>query len=365
MITYDKLEVRKCLTVDNIFELLTEWGGDPEYTNFGIVSATICHNNIGEGSHKLYYYTNSTLFQCYTGCGSFDIFELAISVFNIQKHIEMDLNDAVRYIATRFGIFIQGKDNEGYNTDDWKILNAYDKIDNIELKDYHVYLNEFDPSILSRLNYNLKITPWINEGMTEEVLRNALIGYFPGGAQITIPHFDANNRLIGLRGRTLCEEEAEKYGKYRPLKINKDWYNHPLGMNLYGYNWNKDNIQKIGKAIIYESEKSVLLHASYFGWENNISVACCGSNISMYQIQLLLDLNVKEIIIALDRQFQEIGDTEWKQLTNNLKKIHYRYKNYATISFIFDKNKITGYKSSPIDEGPEKFLQLFKERVLL
>ena len=41
------------------------------------------------------------------------------------------------------------------------------------------------------------------------------------------------------------------------------------------------------------------------------------------------------------------------------------YKNYATISFIFDKNKITGYKSSPIDEGPEKFLQLFKERVLL
>ena len=365
MITYDKLEVRKCLTVDNIFELLTEWGGDPEYTNFGIVSATICHNNIGEGSHKLYYYTNSTLFQCYTGCGSFDIFELTISVFNIQKHIEMDLNEAVRYIATRFGIFIQSKDNEGYNTDDWKILNAYDKIDNIELKDYHVYLNEFDPSILSRLNYNLKITPWINEGMTEEVLRKALIGYFPGGAQITIPHFDANNRLIGLRGRSLCEEEAEKYGKYRPLKINKDLYNHPLGMNLYGYNWNKDNIQKIGKAIIYESEKSVLLHASYFGWENNISVACCGSNISMYQIQLLLDLNVKEIIIALDRQFQEIGDSEWKQLTNNLKKIHYRYKNYATISFIFDKNKITGYKSSPIDEGPEKFLQLFKERVLL
>jgi hypothetical protein len=26
---------------------------------------------------------------------------------------------------------------------------------------------------------------------------------------------------------------------------------------------------------------------------------------------------------------------------------------------------ITGYKSSPIDEGPEKFLQLFKERIVL
>lgn len=181
MVSYNKLEVRKQLTLDNIFELLTEWGGDPEYTNFGIVSATICHNNIGEGSHKLYYYGNSTLFQCYTGCGSFDIFELVISVFSIQKHLELDLNDAVRYIATRFGIYIQGKDDEGYNSDDWKILDNYNKIENIEIKDYHIELKEFDKTILSRLNYNLKIAPWLEEGITDEVMKNALIGYFPGG----------------------------------------------------------------------------------------------------------------------------------------------------------------------------------------
>ena len=365
MITYDKLEVRKSLTLDNIFELLTEWGGDPEYTSFGIVSATICHNNIGEGSHKLYYYTNSTLFQCYTGCGSFDIFELVISVFSIQKHIDIDLNDAVRYIATRFGIYIQGNVEEGYNSEDWKILDAYDKIENIEIQDYHVQLNEYDPVILSRLNYNVHIKPWIDEGITEEVMKKASIGYYPGGAQITIPHFDANNRFVGLRGRSLCKDEAEKFGKYRPVKINNLLYNHPLGMNLYGYNWNKNAIQQMKKAIIFESEKSVLKYASLFGWDNNISVACCGSNISMYQIQLLLDLGVEEIIVAFDRQFQEKNDDEWKILTDHLTKIHNRYKNYATISFIFDKNKITGYKDSPIDDGAEKFLQLFKERILL
>ena len=33
--------------------------------------------------------------------------------------------------------------------------------------------------------------------------------------------------------------------------------------------------------------------------------------------------------------------------------------------FIFDKNMITEYKASPIDEGSEKFLTLFKERILL
>ena len=102
---YDKKEVKDSLTTDDIFELLTEWGGEPEYTNFGIISATICHNKPGDGSHKLYYYSNSTLFRCYTECDdSFDIFELAIKVMRIQKGKEFNLNDAVRYIAFHFGI---------------------------------------------------------------------------------------------------------------------------------------------------------------------------------------------------------------------------------------------------------------------
>ena len=363
---YDKLEVKKSLSLDNIFELLTEWGGDPEYTDFGLLSATICHNEPGEGSRKLYYYTNSSLFQCYTGCGSFDIFELAIKVFQIQNDIEMDLNDAVRYIAVKFGITsMSGPEEEVYKTEDWKILKTYDRIQEIELKDYHVELKEYNNDILSNLNYNIEITPWLNEDITQEVLDKAKIGYFPGGDQITIPHFDSNDRFIGLRGRTMCDEEAETFGKYRPIKCNQQLYNHPLGMNLYGYNWNKNAIKIMRKAIIFESEKSVLKYASYFGWDNNISTACCGSHISNYQIQLLLDLNVDEIIIAMDRQFKEIGDDEWKHLTDNLTKIFNRYKNYTTISFIFDKEMITGYKSSPIDEGKEKFLKLFKERVTL
>ena len=84
MISYDKLEIRNSLTIENVFELLQEWGGDPEYTDFGIVSATICHNSPGEGSRKLYYYENTGLFKCYTGCDStFYIFELLIKIINI------------------------------------------------------------------------------------------------------------------------------------------------------------------------------------------------------------------------------------------------------------------------------------------
>ena len=366
MINYDKAEIRKALTIDQIYTLLEDFGGEPEYTDYGILSATICHNPVGEGSKKLYYYTNTGLFQCYSNCGSFDPFELVIKVFNIQRDIDLDLNSAVRYVANKFGISGTIIDDDNVITSkDWEILNQYDRIQELEIKDYHITLEEYDDVILDRFNYAVKLTPWLKEGITQEVLTHNRIGFYPGGDQITIPHFDVNDRLIGVRGRTLCKEEAEYYGKYRPIIVNKQQYNHPLGMNLYNLNNSKNNIYTMGKAIVFESEKSSLLYQSYFGIENDISVACCGSNFSMYHMQLLLDAGAKEIIIAFDRQFQEKGDDEFKLWVAKLKKLNEKYKNFALISFIFDKNKITSYKASPIDEGPEKFLQLFKERIVI
>ena len=369
MLVFDKSEIKNLLNIEDIFNLLYEWGGDPEYTSFGILSATICHNAPGEGSKKLYYYSNSTLFHCYTGCSdpSFDIFELVIKVFEIQHNKKVDLNKAVRYIAMRQGYSDRIEDAlEEEGLEDWSILSNYNRIQNIEIGEKkNIVLKEYDDVILSRFNYKIKIAPWIKENISQEVIEKAKIGFYPGGDQITIPHFDANGRFIGVRGRALCQQECELYGKYRPLKVNQVLYNHPLGMNLYGLNWSKDAIKTIKKAIIFESEKSCLLYASYFGWENNISVACCGSSVSAYQIQLLVEAGAEEIIIAFDRQFQEIGDNEFKKLKANLLKLHERYKNFVKITFIFDKNMITGYKASPIDEGKDKFLKLFKERIVL
>lgn len=367
MIVFDKSEIRQALGLENIYDLLIEWGGDPEYTEFGILSSTICHNPPGEGSRKLYFYENTGLFRCYTGCDSaFDIFELCSKVMKIQYDEEFDLNDSVLWVARRFGLSGMIKDDDmGKTLDDWKILSNYSRIQEIELKDNKVTLKDYDKTILDRLNYKIKILPWLDEGISQEVIDKAHIGFYPGADQITIPHYDINGRFVGLRGRTMCKDEAELYGKYRPMKINNQLYNHPLGMNLYGLNWSKNAIGIMKKAIIFESEKSVLKYATDFGWNNNISVACCGSNISSHQIQLLLDCGAQEIIIAFDRQFQEIGDAEFKHLKLNLLKIRTKFKNDVLISFIFDKNMITGYKQSPIDEGKEKFLQLYKERIFI
>lgn len=367
MLVFDKQEIRDSLSIKEIFDLLEEWGAEPEYCPTGLIAKTVCHNTLeAEASKKLYYYENTGLFRCYTGCEEpvFDVFQLCIKVMDLQHHLNYDLNDAVRWIAQRFGL--SGREDSspiGSDLEDWKILANYSRIQDIQIMTPKIILKEYDNTILKYFNYKVRLIPWLKEGISQDVLNHARIGFYPGGDQITIPHFDKDGRFIGLRGRTVVEEDAERYGKYRPITVNGIMYNHPLGLNLYNFNYSKENIKKIKKAIVVEGEKSCLLYQTYFGFENDISVACCGSSLSAYQAQLLIDAGAQEIIIAFDRQFQNVGDDEFVHLVNNLKRIQMKYKNYVQVSYILDRKKITGYKSSPIDHGPDIFLQLYKERV--
>lgn len=369
MINYDKDFIKEQITDEDVFNLLQDFGGNPIDNGKAIISDTICHNEPGMGSHKLYYYKANQMCYCYTGCSepSFDIFELTRKVFRIQKNKELDFNDAIRWVAQKLNIIVQldNIDPEDDILEDWHYLDNYNRIQEIELTKNNVILKEYDKDILKRFNYNIELTPWLREGISQNAIEQNQIGYYPGEEQITIPHFDINDKLIGIRGRSLVEDEANKYGKYRPLKINGQLYNHPLSMNLYNLNNSKNNIQIIKKAILFESEKSTLLYQSFFGQENDISVAVCGSAVSEFQINLLLQNGANEIVLAFDRDFEELGDDRFKRLKNKVSNLSKKYCNDVIISIIWDKEKITGLKDSPIDDGPKKFLQLFKERIIL
>lgn len=366
-------EIRDRLSLEDYYTLLQNWGGEPIYTNFGIISHTICHNPLDNlHSYKLYFYSNSKLFICYTqGCGNdgfFDIFELCQKVFKIQKHKEISLPFAASWVANFVGLAVSGMEDEDPDNeliDDWQILSNYDRLQLKENNNQEFILAEYDNEILNYFDYNIKIEPWLKEGISQETIDLADIGYYLGGDQITIPHFDINNRLIGIRGRTVCQQEAEMFGKYRPLKVNRQLYNHPIGLNLYGLNLAKNGIKQMKKAIIFEAEKSVLKYISYFGIDNDIAVATCGSSLSYPQVQLLLNLGVEEIIIAFDKQYPALNTEESKLWSNKLIKIHNKYKNECLISFMWDKQNLLGYKDSPIDCSKETFLQLFRERIIL
>lgn len=378
MYKYDKDELKINLSIEQVFELVAELGGEPRMENGFFISKTICHNHAGEGSYKLYYYDNTKLFRCYTDCGtSFDIYELVRKIKNNSKDLksyynkegkvcyrEWELFDAVEFVAIYYGYspktFDFQKTQEKLK--DWEVLNNYEQINKDE-QEQRVELRIFDNKILQYLP-RPRIITWEQEGIKKEVMDHRGIAYDPKNQGIVIPHYDINNQLVGIRERTLIKEE-ENFGKYRPAILNGVMYNHPLGFNLYNLNNSKDNIKIIKKVIVYEGEKSCLLYASYFGEENDISVACCGSSLITYQVKLLLSLGVKEIIVAFDKQFITIGDDEWKRWTKKLTDIHNKYGAYTQISFMFDRWDLLQYKSSPIDEGKDTFMELFKRRIIL
>lgn len=254
MVKYDKDEIKEKLTTDMVFDIVEELGGDPRKTDFGFISTTICHNEPGEGSHKLYYYENTALFRCYTGCDSyFDIFELIKKIKEVRSSEEWGLYDSVRWVASRYGWGPTIEDNDVPNLADWKLLEKYNKIHDLK-ENQTIQLPEYDKTILKNLAYP-NIADWTDEGITREIQLANLIGYYPSGEQITIPHFDINGRFIGLRGRALIKEDAERYGKYRPLVVGKEMYNHALGLNLYNINNSKNNIQATHIAIVFEGKR--------------------------------------------------------------------------------------------------------------
>ena len=138
-----------------------------------------------------------------------------------------------------------------------------------------------------------------------KVARRNLIGYYPATEQITIPHFDADNRLVGIRGRFLGADMADRFGKYRPLVVNGIQYSHPLSMNLYNLNNSKENISQAKVAVVYESEKSCMKHSSFYGAANDISVACCGSNLSAQQVVDTCQIDLPYLRLKIYHEFPQ------------------------------------------------------------
>ena len=79
----------------------------------------------------------------------------------------------------------------------------------------------------------------------------------------------------------------------------------------------------------------------------------------MEVIILMRLLKYLEIVSGQKRLFIVKKRGGINKMTNN------KYSKQVKISFMFDKWGLLNYKDSPIDDGPEKFLELFKKRIIL
>lgn len=365
---YDKDMLKSELTIEEIKTILTELGVqhiESHLEKGHIITNTICHN-ISDGKMKLYYYINDMIFRCYTDCGSnFDVFDLVIKNYAL-KGVEINLTGAINWILRTLGKtneYITRPEGFGYSYVsrreelDWLDSLMVKKPVNIEMKVH----SEYTLKLFSSKPHPL----FLSDNISEKTMKKYEIMYYEKSNRIVIPHRSHDTgELIGLKSRSLNFEDIDNGYKYIPLKIQNVQYSYPTFQNLYGLYQNKDFIKKIRKVVIFESEKSVMQFETYFP-NQNFSVALCGSSISKQQVEMLINLGVQEIIIALDKEFTVLNTKEANIYEEKLERLCSMFSSYTKVSMIWDRWKLLDLKDSPSDKGKEVFVELFKMRTTI
>lgn len=373
----DKNKVLNSLTKEDIINICKQLGY-PDYKedNNGNLcfNTALCHG--GDSPHKLVYYHNPEynganntcqhgLFHCYTCGDTYSIIELVIRS-NRNQNKTLTYYKALYWIAKTTGNLYETTEN---NVQENGIINDFEWINRLKStikknKKSIPNLTEISENILE-VFYYAPHQDWLNDNISREALSRYEIGYYGLTNQITIPHRDMNNRLIGIRGRFLDQEDIETIGKYVPLQINGRTLSHSLGSNLYGINVTQDKIKTIKKAMVVEAEKSCMQAYSYFG-EDSFVVATCGSSITRTQIKLLLNyLQVEEVIYAPDRDYHESNSYEAEVWYQKIIKRLAPLVPYCKVTLCADSKERLPYKASPTDMGKDILLELLDEKIVI
>ena len=359
LIEMTKRDIMESITLDDVKTFLESLGVNQiaMYPEKGyLVCPTICHNplHVAE-SMKLYWYQNNKIFRCYTECNeAMSIFTLYKKFMDINEDRKISDDEAEMYVKHCLKQIVHVNQRKKYKDD--LDLEKYKYTKNIPI------LDEYPTEILSYFTKYYHPL-WLKDGITKEAMDKFQISFCIGQNKIVIPHFDINGRLVGIRARALEERDIEEYGKYMPIKIGPIMYTHQLQFNLYGIYEHQIGIQYRRSAIIAEGEKSVLLDDGYYGDLSNC-VACCGSTFNKYHISLLTDiLGANEIIVALDKEYENCRDEKAKKYKEKLIAMCKKYQNQASFSYIWDFDNVLKEKDSPFDRGKDIFEHLYKTRV--
>lgn len=355
-------ELKKQLNIEHYRLIFTELGAEWKETNNEYWQLrTGCHNlNWEDGLYKLYFYLDTQTFFCFTHCNvAFDILDLIHKRWELEQKPHT-FRGIIKWICGVVGfserVSVENRVNYSLN---WKsLLNPYI---NDSKADYSTRC--YNKDILNAMP-SLRHQSFIDDNISCGTMQRWQIGYYVPQNQVTIPVFDKIGRLIGIHCRNLDRKRLAKGQKYIPLRtLGGEEYKFKTGQALYGINYNQYMIKRTGRAILFEAPKSVLQMDSYFGITN--SVAKFGSNLSIIQRNLLLELGVKEVVIADDKQYKECSGEEWDSYCARVIKIAKMFNGYCKVTAIVDDQGVLDYKDSPSDKGKEVWTELFKNRKLI
>lgn len=330
------------------------------------IFSTVCH---GGNKHKLYYYDDSKSFHCYTDCSeNMDIFEIVVRAKK-QQGFTYTFPQSIQYVAQltgkTFGFSSVINSNSSEIIDDWKWINRHKKKEKITYE-----LPEYDSTVMSMfLPYPHEA--WLNEGISYETQMKFNIKYYfrEFEESIVIPHYDLNNRLIGIRKRSLLEDALNNGRKYMPVSVDGATYNHSTMMSLYGLHKTQNSIKNIKKIMFFEGEKSVLKCQDYYG-DLNFTCAVCSSSISNFHRDIALSLGVEEVFIAFDKfrekekfESEEVYQEKIINYQEKLIKYAKKFVAYCRVYILWDFNNDLNYKDSPADQGKKTLEILMKNKI--
>ena len=188
---------------------------------------------------------------------------------------------------------------------------------------------------------------WIDEGISEEVMKKYEVRIDKSSNRIVYPVYDADLNLIGAKGRT-------RFKNYKQLKLMKYMNYKKLYVMDYfaGMKQALPEISKKRKVIIFEGIKSVM-KADGWGYHNCISTET--SKINECQVRLLIKMGIKEVVFAYD------NDVSINKIRENAKMLS-RFTNTFAIQ---DRQHLLDEKDSPVDKGQKVWEELYESRVRL
>lgn len=185
---------------------------------------------------------------------------------------------------------------------------------------------------------------WIDEGISAEEMKKYEIRVDPMSNRIVYPVRDAEFNMIGVKGRT-------RFQNYKDLKIMKYMNYNRIGILNYftGAMQASDYIKETKEIIIVEGLKSVM-KLDEFGFHNAVSAET--STLSEYQVELLIRMQVRDVVIAFDK---DVKLQKIQECTRLLKR-------FTNVYVVYDRWNLLQNKDSPPDRGEAVWRTLYERR---
>lgn len=299
------------------------------------------------------------MFQCLTQCScSFDIISL------IQKRLKLlskpcAFHDAVNFIIETTGLEIETvKRINKPNLCDWSGLEKF-----VRFRSTGSTLTPYDKTILDQLDHSVP-QQWLDEGISADTMVKYQIGYYERQQATTIPCFNQQGELIGIRCRHWNPDEIEQ-GKYRPLSLlDGTTYKFPTNQVFYGINWNWGEIERTGTAMIVESEKAVMWLDSLYH-EQNVALGMYGKNLGMQRRNQLIKLGVNRVIYIPDNDWIGKTKSDFDKWEQDVIKFGNQFKGYASVDVVWDNLGLLKEKENATDNGIDTWNKLFNSKEVL